>query len=207
MKGGSMYIAQKNTKYYLIDLLNNSQKTFKDKDELIFFLKRGYSIIFQEGREDQYLEDINMNGNDLSIYSDSSGENRLLRRYMFLDSDNRILDIRKWKKEIEEFNYRNYRKQNPKNKKFAYEIKQEKSYMFRKDPVPNIGNLKGYKRYYRHMRTTQERRYASAPEYKPYVRAKRNTSNLPDVYNDIYRHYDSSWKNKKIKNQWMKNCK
>ena len=62
--------------------------------------------------------------------------------------------------------------------------------------------------YYKRIRTFNERKqYAASTveEYSPKVRAKRNISSIPNDWDDYYPHYDKSWKNKKIKKQWMLN--
>lgn len=53
----------------------------------------------------------------------------------------------------------------------------------------------------------KERRYAVADEHAPLVRPKRNVSNLPNSYDDIYpsRYSTKSWKDKtKQRKQWNK---
>ena len=58
--------------------------------------------------------------------------------------------------------------------------------------------------YIRHMRTTQEKRWANAwddEEFAPKVRARRNANNLIDVRDDIWRHNQKNWK-KFRKHQW-----
>ena len=58
---------------------------------------------------------------------------------------------------------------------------------------------------YRHMKTTQERRWAHAwddEEFAPKPRASRQGHNLPNVYDDYWRGSDGkSWKNYR-KTQW-----
>lgn len=74
---------------------------------------------------------------------------------------------------------------------------------FRKGPVPNTGKFSGY-RYFRHMKTTQERRKNSDPEVYEYVRPARRSDNLPNSYDDITRDYYKSWKHcTKKRKQWM----
>lgn len=58
--------------------------------------------------------------------------------------------------------------------------------------------------YFRHMRTTQERRWAHAwddEEFAPSVRGKRRAKNLPSLWDDRKRFNTKSWK-KVRKNQW-----
>jgi hypothetical protein len=74
---------------------------------------------------------------------------------------------------------------------------------FRKGPVPFTGrsNRGGYK-YYRSIKTTQERRINDA--HKEFIRAKRR--NLPSAWDDLPRSKDRikhSWKKQKKRKQWM----
>jgi hypothetical protein len=63
------------------------------------------------------------------------------------------------------------------------------------------GYWSGYKRsgghYYRHMRTTQERRHWDSE----YGRASRSPRKLPSWYDDIPRHTERSWKRHR-RSQW-----
>jgi hypothetical protein len=80
-------------------------------------------------------------------------------------------------------------------------------YVYRQTPVPHTGRRRWYFRsYYKHPKTTQEKRQGY--EYKEFIRGKRHPANLPDVWEDHPRgdvRSRKSWKNKKIKRQWMKN--
>jgi len=63
-----------------------------------------------------------------------------------------------------------------------------------------------HRRWYRRIKTTQERRISCSEEHKPFVRGKRNCRNLPTSWDDIRvsrRGY--GWKaHKKFKKNWMK---
>jgi len=82
----------------------------------------------------------------------------------------------------------------------------QKSFRFRIDPVPCIGNYKGwFGQYYKRPKTTQERKLFYA--YPDYVRGKRSSCNLPNAWDDYLRgdvKTRKSWKNRKIKKQYMK---
>lgn len=79
---------------------------------------------------------------------------------------------------------------------------------FREAPVPRTGK-RGGGRYYRRMKTTQERREAlglladaEAAEYGVKARPARNGSNLPHAWDDFpIQRDDRSWKRFR-KNQW-----
>ena len=55
-------------------------------------------------------------------------------------------------------------------------------FKYRYDPVPFTG-IDSHGRLFRSIRTTQERRYNSSEEHKPYVRGKRR--HLPECWDDI----------------------
>jgi hypothetical protein len=80
-------------------------------------------------------------------------------------------------------------------------------FRFRVDPVPTIGR-QGYRfrHWYKFPKSYQEKRLWFASE--GYGRLKRSPLNLPCAYDDYQRGDVStrrSWKNRKIKKQWMKN--
>lgn len=81
------------------------------------------------------------------------------------------------------------------------------NYIYRQTPVPYTGKRRGYfKYYYKRPKTTQEKRWSYG--YENFVRGKRRSPNLPDSWGDRLRgdfRSRRSWKNKKIKKQWMKN--
>jgi hypothetical protein len=74
-------------------------------------------------------------------------------------------------------------------------------FRFRIDPVPGVHKYGSYARYYRKLRTTQEKRW-NIP-HREYVRPKRK--NLPDFWDDYYisKERTKSWKRTKKKKQWM----
>lgn len=62
--------------------------------------------------------------------------------------------------------------------------------------------------YYRQVRTFNEhKQYAAClvDEHSPAIRGKRKPSTIPCHWDDRYPHYDKSWKNKKVRKQWMIN--
>lgn len=74
---------------------------------------------------------------------------------------------------------------------------------FRSGPVPGIRCTKRHRgRYYRRIRTTNEKRQSADKEIRKYIRGRR--ANLPDAWDDFARSFSQSWKEKKIKRQWMK---
>jgi len=51
--------------------------------------------------------------------------------------------------------------------------------------------------YYRHIRTTQERRIGCDEEHEKYSRPNRHSNNLPEAYDDIIIRNDKSWKSER----------
>jgi hypothetical protein len=56
-------------------------------------------------------------------------------------------------------------------------------------------------RYYRHPRTTQERR-VNQGRSKTWCRAKRRGHRLPQAYDDIHVHRSKSWKDRGLRQQY-----
>jgi len=88
--------------------------------------------------------------------------------------------------------------------------KSRDNFVFRLGPVPCTGK-KSWGSYWRHPKTTAERREAAyvrydeeLREYNIRPRAKRNFTNLPNVWDDFRRTNvnSKSWKNQKRKHQW-----
>lgn len=94
-------------------------------------------------------------------------------------------------------------------KKREHEKKLMSNYEFRKDPVPGIHNYNNCHRgdTYRHPHTTKSRRNNYyEDEYGKFEDKK--TKSLPNVWDDLVRHRDKSWKTScKIKRQWMKHVR
>lgn len=80
-------------------------------------------------------------------------------------------------------------------------------FCYRQDPVPGIYKYtRNFGNWYKTPRVGQEKRLSYA--YPEYVRGKRRKPNLPDPWDDYQRsdiRTRKSWKNKKIRKQWMKN--
>ena len=80
-------------------------------------------------------------------------------------------------------------------------------FRFRIDPVPGIHCRRGwFGCWYKKPKSRNEKRQWYASE--GYGRLARSPFNLPDAWDDYQRgdvDTRKSWKNKKIKRQWMKN--
>lgn len=76
--------------------------------------------------------------------------------------------------------------------------------------VKKYTNYKSYLSIYRNVKTTNERRQYDActvDENSPLIRGKRSKCNIPNSWDDINHSLSKTWKNKKIKKQWMINIK
>ena len=207
---------------YLYDLYAEAYtRKFNGVEDVIDYLVMsfGYHCFWNKPKID--FDDINMTGNDIvrSLDWDSFQESYRLRRYMFVDSYNRTIDVRVYaeevkkryaekelarvKKEKEREEEWNSLKHGDKLVKNNYWAHCEDVYRFRCDPVPGIHSRHGsYGKYLRHVRTTAELRANADKEYEKYVRPKRK--HLPTLYDDIPRGNQKSWKKQsKKKKQWM----
>lgn len=89
------------------------------------------------------------------------------------------------------------------SKAWFFKKKQRAGAKFRSGAIPGIFKHRRGRRYYRQIRTKQERR--EALYNKEYVRSARNFKNLPNSYDDIlYSRCGRSWKNNKKFKQWAK---
>ena len=186
-------------------------KSFSSETELILFLAKHFrEDIFYKKLYNSYFENLNMNGKDKINYGQAYvpyREDYHIRSYLFIDSDNRIIDIRDY------YDIAVQKYEELKNKRISREKPQpeygerlylygNRSFRYRIDPVPYISNKKRYGRYLRRVKTTQELRNNEHCEYKKFVRGKRK--NLPTYYDDILIKYQRSWKkHSKQRKQWM----
>ena len=213
------------TDIYLYDICKDiCIRKFKDLNEVIDYLAK-----FKSGRlhwwdrkvkdNISYLDEINLNGNDLNnscvLIEGNIEWCKTMRPYMFVDNNNRIIDMRIYREEInkraddilKEYHSKEEKEQNLKRGEFLIRWRGGQPFRFRIDPVPGTGNF-GHGSCYRHPKTTQEIRNNASDQYENYTRGKRR--NLPTTYDDIYRSNGSSksWKNQgKHRHQWQKNLK
>lgn len=192
-------------RYYVVNTKMNWTVVCENKEELICLFSRYNYKTARQRIKNALFDELTLNPNDKRlVYKwDKSKQDyvpRLVpREIMVLDEDGKIINVRLYEEEIFRFRDRTFG--------FWKKDRQNLS-QFRKEPVPNIrSKAKKKVRCYRHPRTTNEKRFASAPEYKEYIRPKRNHKNLVDAWDDIPRHFDRSWKSQKIKRQWMKHLK
>lgn len=123
---------------------------------------------------------------------------------IILDHDDLIVPLQEIKEVLnsvrKEYSYKHYSKFEP------YDHDKD----FRNGPVPSTGKKSSYRNYFRHMRTTSERRISAISEcdeelleYGVRIRGRRNHKNLPNAWDDEYRRdiNTRNWK-KYRKHQW-----
>lgn len=189
-------------KYYVYNLSSQRVQFFDSENALIrWFALQNKNVYWSKKKTNSLFEEVAMNWNDTKstvIWNQEHSRyvtSKTQRNLMVFDEFNRIIDPRKFKDKIlnYEFSYGSYR-----YKKYG-------NYEFRRGPVPGIHKSTRHRgSYYRRIRTTQERRIAIDKDVLPYIRGKRTFRNLPNTWDEIPRNVDHSWKSKKIKKQWMK---
>ncbi|MNL99741.1 hypothetical protein D3C81_96230 [compost metagenome] len=185
-------------KYYIHNLSKNSVYVCKDFDTFIrYFASSNSNVWYTNKKVNTALEDIAMNYNDVkTTYDFAHGAQVVQRSIMVIDEYGRIIDPRHYKKEIENYVF-------PKSENYHWRIRGP--FVFRNGPVPGIHRRRSHRgSYYRHPKTTQERRLSCDNEIKEFIKPSRNLRNLPDVWDEISRNRDHCWKAKKVKKQWMK---
>ena len=201
------------------------QSSFESYDALLEYLAKVDSsscineklndnfYLFKHWRQrDGYLDNINMNFNDTVAYPEWDGENyysqKYLRHIMFVDEDERIIDVRKDIPKI------NAIRKSMANQKYRRKYPE---FEFRRGPVPGTfrepwGNYLG-KRYrplaYRHIGYGKLVREFKSEEFKEFGRKSRTQCSEWDYMESVISDYRSkSWKdNTRYKKQWMKNLK
>lgn len=148
--------------------------------------------------------DVAMNQNDSRVEYSVNGNCRLVyRRYLVFDEDLRIINMQEYRNEILSCGY-GYDRKRFCNR--SYRQNKMNCVAFRGGPIPHISVKNRRGSYYRHPKTTQEKRM-SQKEYKTFCRASR-CNHLPSAYDDMFRSVPGSWKsNYKCKKQWMKHVR
>ena len=203
---------------------------FNSIDDVVRFIaedlrhKKDNMFLFKSERDQsEFLERICMNINECnkSVYEhyDKLGWSEIewsvlisVPCYMYIDADNRVIDMRLYRKEIERIAYsdepNNYQSTSfSKRRGSRRRWHEHENYKYRQTAVPGTGKKwRRHTKVYRHVKTTQELRYNTNPEYEPFVRNRRK--HLPTVYDDIVIEKSKSWKDcTKRKNQWKERTK
>ena len=152
---------------------------FNSFEELLEYAARKYDNY----GNNELLNLINVTGQD--TYYNDNFEQYMLRPYLIVDENKKIIDLRKYEKEIKKYIW-------VKNKKINYSIKPRKRFSL--------------KHHYRKPKTLNEKKQSCDIEYKNYIRAKRKNNSLVDSYDDIPKKRYKSWKNNsRRKKQWKEN--
>ena len=199
-----MYQIHKPEKYYIYNCQKQAYIYVSEswEDLIAYIAQFNYTPFYSDKKHsNRFLENFNCTFNDTRVYCNWFDEySSFLREYIVFDADFRIIDMRRFDKEILAY-------QRPKNYKRKYktkalEYKYEKTKPeFRNGPVPRTGKRSGGS-CYRHPHTLNEMRQNCDVEYRQYVRKRR--THLPTVYDDIFRDVPRCWKDQsKKKKQWM----
>lgn len=233
-------IINKSEIYYVYIASKNKSCYIGNKENLIYYLSKGYRQSYWDNRDENiYFRDINASGKDSYVSYLERKEYKydefdelvpyiikepinVLKEYTFYDGLNRIIDVRIFKKEVE-----NYYKKSMETKKNWYEIKRKDNYetgeeyivksyygnckqcyRFRRGPVPHIHKPRSYK-FYRRPQMGHLRRDKNNPEISKYIRPKRRNVETSGWYDDYYRSDNQkNWKKQcKCRHQWEKNLK
>ena len=195
---------------------------FSSYEELLKFIARNDDSVCLEGSDRYhrffqrnlraYLDNINMNGNDLIVYHhywDEYKKEIYVRPYIFMDEKNRILDPRKSIPQI--LKYRKEWIKECENRSYSRFPKTE----FRREPVPGTfhneyNNFeKGHyiPQYYRHIKFGKLIKEQGTEEFEKFGRKSRKIHCTWDFYETVMsRSGSKSWKDKtRCKKQWEKN--
>lgn len=200
-----MYKVHKDLRVYLIDR-NNDYQEFESYEKFIdytakaaYYRRQGNSIKWWHFESPLHyaIRDIGNNWND--VYDTCDDKFRIVWQtvdYILLDAQYRVINTAQIKKDVDNYvpvRYTGYYRRFEKHEWLG----------FRTGPVPGTGHKHRYGSYYRHPKTTQERRISHV--HKGYVRAKRNARHLPNTWDDVHRNYWNRrcWKDcTKKRKQW-----
>ena len=191
-------------KYFVINWVNNKVWVCDGKEELISHFA-AFNYRSSNIKKNFLLDNIAMNKNDKKLKYDFYYSKNVLipREYLVYDDQNRITDPRYYAELIQNF------KSTKHKEKIIYKNSLDSSLITgtteKIKSIPRYGNKSG--RYFRHPKTTAEKKQNAIREYKMYFRCKRNIKNLVDAWDDISVHTEKSWKRLKLQKQYMKNVK
>jgi hypothetical protein len=188
---------------------------FDSKEELIYFVRNhDYTNESTGQRCNYFLDGIMCNVNDVPAHKYVVASKTKIpctlvyyRGYLVHDSKGRVIDLRHYMDELYRFDVKAY--ESKVKKAYIKNHEEWKAKWLEQESIREKRNPKWIQRlpYYRQIRTFQERRYASCPEHKPYIRGSR--THLPDPWNaEIPIPFQRSWKSQiKVRKQWMVNKK
>lgn len=200
-------------------------QSFNSEEQLLTYFVRNYTTFF--GNDN----DVNLTWNDTRVIYDwrTNEEAQVLRNYVLVDSNNRIINPEIYREKVEALidglpeddleRLRRYERMGlthmwrfwSKERHVPHDELQhgdvlcdcDTNYRFRQDPVPGIGRNRWHFRcWYRTPRTTAELRDMADPENAPYIRRRRKQ--IPTTWDDIPKCVQRSWKEQsKKRKQWM----
>lgn len=187
------YPIDKSEIIYLYDYQKEEvvQKFPSREDVLKFLAENTSKREFEREYRNEFLDNINMTGNDIltvfmwtrdDLDKMSQKSETYLRRYCFIDGNDATIDFRNdWKKikkyyEEKKFDYVVLMKSKRKHRWHWRFWNDSYKPEFRKDPIPYTGKRRS--RYFRTFSCVAEMRMNAAPEYKSFVRPKRNQNSL-----------------------------
>lgn len=200
-------ITSQTNKFHMLNEKKNETIYFESFEEMLDFVAIGchiHSFLTLDSYENIYLDYIDLTGHDYVFVKKynlqtkdfvTSAEKCI---YMFFDNKGNILDLRQNVTSIHK-RYLEYCEK----KRHLLAPKHE----FRNGPVPGT-SVKYRGRIVRHPKTLNEKKQNAIPEYKDYIRSKRKSKRLPDVYDDDFIRPEKSWKDKtKSRKAWAKHEK
>lgn len=199
-------------KYYIVNLKTNKTYVCNELDDMVgWFAQYNHKSWNGKSMENSAFDNLAMNPNDRryeSQFIDGHYKKMCLQReIMVLDEDNRIIDPRQYAKQIlsiVQWWDRSYSERA--RHRYLSQYKHGGAYpIYRQDPIPHTGNRHCHRgAYHRNPALINEKRQSQ--EHKEYVRRGRGLQ-LPEYrwYDDCPSRYNNrSWKNKKIRKQYMK---
>lgn len=182
-----------------VTLKDTALDRYIDYDDIYDFCRRGHPVIYgAEIADDTMLNSI--------WYSDSVGKVSGRYRYILLDECGLIVPLWKINEAFscikDEFDTQSFI--------WRWHVNNTKGCKYRRDPIPGTGVSRwSFSKYYRHPKTTSERRAAvglcgdeDARYYGVKVRPGRSCRNLPNTYDDVPRsRRGRNWKQNR-KKRW-----
>lgn len=184
-----------------VTLKDTARDRYFDYDDIYEFLRLEHGIIYgAEIADDTMLASI--------WYTDSVGKVHGRYRYLLLDESGLIIPLWRIAESFntikDEFDTKSFIRR--------WYLNRDKHCVYRRDPIPGTGtNRWTFSKYYRHPKTTAERRAAAglhededARYYDIKARPRRSIRGLPDTYDDVQRsdlRNSRNWKQNR-KKRW-----
>lgn len=201
-----MFNNNKETKYYIYFVNREYSKSFNSFEELMYYvIETGSSYNHLNKPTNSFLEDINMNFNDVYTLSYWNGERyttiRRTREYLIYDENYRTIDLRNFEDLIFSAEYRSY---------LLNKYRKNISYRYNNYGYKKRKNF--WKSRYKNkiFIINEKKQYLSSPkEERKYCRAKRKVQFSYTDYEYAYsRNLEHSWKRQyKCRKQWQKHIK